>query len=113
MSRTPDSTRDGTHGGGIDTAPIKHLIDPLHLDPIEFGYEYTGYADANCAAHSFDVLPYLASLLKCCRVPEKAICSSLFDPLLPFLLSVFGLKLPLAFFLLKFSLPFNAIDIDG
>ncbi|MBB5341469.1 hypothetical protein [Tunturiibacter gelidoferens] len=30
-----------------------------------------------------------------------------FDPLLPFLLDTFGLELPLVFFLLKLSLPFN------
>jgi hypothetical protein len=54
-------------------------------------------------------------LLKCCRVPEKAIYSNLFHPLLPFLLGAFGLKLPLAFFLLKFSVPFNTtlILMDG
>jgi hypothetical protein len=46
-------------------------------------------------------------LAEICCVPEKAIYSSLFDPLLPFLLGAFGLKLPRAFFLLKFCPPFN------
>jgi hypothetical protein len=54
------------------------------------------------------MLPYLASLLKRCRIPEKPVNPSLLDALLPFLLCALRFKLTFALSFFKFGLPLNA-----
>jgi len=50
----------------------------------------------------FDVIPYFASLLKCCCIPEKWVHSRLLDAHLPFFLCAFRFKLSLTLFLFEF-----------
>ena len=55
----------------------------------------------------FHIPPYLPSLLKRCRIPEKPVYSTLLNSLLPFFLSAFCLKPALTLFFFEFGLPLN------
>jgi hypothetical protein len=55
-----------------------------------------------------DVLPYFASLLECCRIPQKPVHSRLLNALLSFLFCAFGLKLTLTLLVFQFRLSPNA-----
>jgi hypothetical protein len=78
---------------GLRQRPLTSIVRLLRLKTIEY----------LCLSDRLDILPYLASLLKRCRIPEKPVYSALLDSFLPFFLCVLRFTLELLFSTLCFA----------
>jgi len=86
----------------------------LRQRPLTPSFEFTSHRKSiSCRGQSdcFHVLPYLSGLLECCRVLEKAIDPSLFNPPDPFFLGALCCKFSLPFFLFMLCPSLNTQSI--